>query len=59
MVLRIPSHELSTDEVEMVDRTVQEARKVTREWSERGGVWVEGDKGRHWVGHVQAPGSQA
>ena len=55
MVLRIPSHELSEAEREDVESTVQEARQVTEEWSRTGGVWVEHEKRRSWIGHGPAP----
>lgn len=55
MVLRIPSHELSEAEREDVESTVQQARHVTEEWSRTGGVWVELEKRRSWVGHGPAP----
>ncbi|WVR00023.1 hypothetical protein IAU59_007165 [Kwoniella sp. CBS 9459] len=41
MVLNIPSHELSKREEEDIRRYKDEADRVTKEWSEKGGMWVQ------------------
>ncbi|OCF39038.1 ribonuclease Z [Kwoniella heveanensis CBS 569] len=57
MVLNIPSHELSKREEDDIRRYKEEADRVTKEWSEKGGMWVshggggKGDQGKRvWLG---------
>ncbi|WVF72824.1 hypothetical protein IAT40_007642 [Kwoniella sp. CBS 6097] len=59
MVLNIPSHELSKREEDDIRRYKEEADRVTKEWSEKGGLWVhhhgvdgkgKGQGKRVWLG---------
>ncbi|GMK53605.1 hypothetical protein CspeluHIS016_0101910 [Cutaneotrichosporon spelunceum] len=54
MVLRVPSHELSESEVEVMRAAREDAVRVMKSWSCDGGAWVsEGGEWR-WIG-VDAP----
>ena len=65
MIMRIPAHELSPEEAEEIRRAKVEGDRVTEEWAERGGVWVDGsetagaslDGQGRWVGYGPQPDS--
>ena len=50
MIFRIPEHELSDGAAEEVRLAGEEARRVTREWEEHGGLWVGAGEDRRWIG---------
>lgn len=60
MVLRVPSHDLSPDEIQDQDRHRREAEWVMRSFAELGGIWyeVEGEP-RRWVGVEPEPPAAA
>lgn len=51
MVLRVPQHELTANEIEDLQDAEKEIAVVMKSWAEDGGAYVEDSDGkRRWVG---------
>ena len=57
MYIRVPSHELSESEIEEAEKAREEAERIMAGWKADGGVWMDEEGGRRWIGAEDAPES--
>ena len=55
MVCRVPAHELVDVEKEEAEKAKQESEKVMEGWMAEGGVWLEENGEKRWIGAESAP----
>lgn len=58
MILRVPAHELSPAERDEIERVRAERDEVMGSWAQFGGVWVDEQGGKRWIGVDPEPRSQ-
>ena len=55
MVCRVPAHELVDVEKEEAKKAKQESEKVMEGWMAEGGVWLEENGEKRWIGAESTP----